>query len=103
MEDNTKKDSVSNSYTPSQQQEYIHEIIHDADNGGDQIADLTNIGHVIVSQVTLTWPPRCFFYSYLVHMCSLITYLTAVTKRYHTTLLQPIEICNNEHQLVKLL
>ena len=71
MEAKTKQDPVSDSYTSSQQQEYIHEIIHNADNGGDQIADLTNIGHMIVSQVTLTWPPGCFFYVHLVHMCLL--------------------------------
>ena len=38
----TKQYSVSNSYIPSQQQEQIHNIIHNADIGGNQIPELTS-------------------------------------------------------------
>ena len=46
----TRRKIKTNSYKPSQRKSAFIETIHGADNGGDLIADFTNIGYVIVLQ-----------------------------------------------------
>ena len=68
MDKKTKQDLDSNSYKPSQRKSAFIETIHGADNGGDLIADFTNIGYMNVLQTTITLTTLFFLLLALVHV-----------------------------------
>ena len=68
MDKKTNQDLFSNSYKPSQRKSAFIETIHGADNGGDLIADFTNIGYMNVFQTTLALTTRLFLLFALAHV-----------------------------------